>query len=224
MNGIQDSLAMYHPAHRIQVKNTGEHDCPAYGILRIVDGDDNDRRSYIEVDRPDDTYRHTYLIAGPKPIKAGKNGVAYFATQSPVWALWNSSSATPAVGMVFGPRLDAFDLTAHAYGFQVVGDHDSAADSITEPFRRVLVLQQPPAAIYGTLDADLVYQSTAAVSVRTFEDATTFTDTSMNVTAYDALLTTSKKIASGTYVKLERLAGKWAMTGARTCPVASYEA
>jgi hypothetical protein len=221
VSGPQDSQTIYHDAHKIQVKNVGETDCPAYGILRISGGDDNGRRSYIEVERPDDTYRHTYLVAGPKPIAAGKPGVAYFATHSPVWALWNSSSATPAVGMVFGPRVDAFDLTAHAYGFQVVGDHDSAADPTTEPFRRVLVLQQPPAAIYGTLDADLVYQSTAAVSVRTFEDATTFTDTAMNVTAYDALLSTSKKISSGTYVKLERLAGKWAVTGARLCPVST---
>lgn len=204
--------SIYRNANKVQVKNTGENDCPAYGILRIIDSDRAAGKTYLEVSRPDGTYRQTYLICGPQAIAAGKYGVAYFATQSPVWALWDSTTDTPAVGNVFGPKNDTFKLFSAGYGFRVVGTSE------TTPFRRVLVLQEPPACIYGKLNADLAFEATAAVQVQRFKSSTDHPDSGMTVTAEDGLLTTGLALPADSNVVLTLIGGKWIVTSSRECP------
>lgn len=203
---------LYSRASRLSIKNEGGSDCPGFGILRITGSTREKGKTYITVDRPDSTYRHTYIIAGPQGVKAGKYGVGYFAFNSPVWALWDSGATTPAVGDVFGPMLDSFKLNSDGYGFRVVGQNE------TSPFRRVLVLQQPPDGLHGTLDGTLSYQGSQTVSVRRFVSGSSQPDTSMNVTAYDGYLESGQSLSNSQGVDLELRGGRWVITQTRGCP------
>ena len=203
-------MGLYELATPVPIKNTGANDCPAFGILRITDSDRNEGKEYLEVDRPDSTYRHTYIIAGPQGVKAGKYGAGYFAFNSPVWALWDSGATTPAVGDVFGPMLNSFKLNSDGYGFRVVGQNEE------EPFRRVLVLQQPPPVIYGTLDSTLDYQGSQTVSVKRFVSGSSQPDSSLNVTAHDGFLESGKSLGV-VDVELALNGGRWVVVQTRGC-------
>jgi hypothetical protein len=205
-------MGLYELATPVPIKNTGANDCPAFGVLRITDSDRNEGKEYLEVNRPDGTYRHTYIIAGPQGVKAGKYGVGYFAFNSPVWALWDEGATTPAVGDVFGPMLNSFRLNSDGYGFRIIGQSE------TSPFRRVLVLQQPPDGLHGTLDGTLSYQGSQTVSVRRFVSGSSQPDTSMNVTAHDGYLTSGQSLSNNQGVDLELRGGRWVVTQTRGCP------
>lgn len=201
---------MYHVADQIAIKNDGANDCPAYGILRITGRDFSEGRTYLKCDRPDGTYRHTYIVNGPQELKAGKYGVGYFGFNSPVWAAFDAGT-TPSAGDVYGPVLDSFELTNNRYGFRALGSEES------DPFDRIIVIQQPPACIMATLDASLSAGSNVAASVQSFTNGAT-ADTSMNVTAYGEFLATGESLDSSTLVELTLNGGQWIVTQSQGCP------
>lgn len=217
MRAIEDDPSIYHPSGRVQVHNVGSNDIPAYGIVYMTDAGSDyiEGKTYLKVDRPDGTYRQTYLVCGPRAIKAGKKGTCYFGINHPVWALWDSGSSDPAIGDFFIPIPDSFKLTAKGYGFRVVGKSE------TTPARRVLVLQEPPQSIVVTLDGDLESDSTATASVRLFAGGGSYPDSSFNVTAYGDFVPSGKKLAasSSNPVKLSLLGGKWVADTSKVCPV-----
>lgn len=200
---------IYHPAGRIQVRNDSGQTIPAFGIMRITGSEVVERASRFIVSRPDGTYRQTYLVNGPRAIESGRNGTGYFATQSPVWALWDSGSDTPAVGDMLAPIKDSFKLTNYGYGFRVVGKNE------TSPFRIVMVLQEPPQGLYVQLNEDLAYQDSATAKVLLFEGMGTTTDSVMTVEVYDGLLESAQKVVSGAKMDVVLRGGKWLGTAAK---------
>lgn len=200
----------------IPVYNEGATDCPAFGILRIsADSEFNDGTSQLRVSRPDTTYRGLYMVAGRQGIKASKSGIAYFATEHPVWALWDSGATTPAIGSVFGPMLDAFTLNSDGYGFTVVGRSE------TTPFRRVLVQQHRVTGIIveiGTGGGGLAYQGSNTAKVLRFVSGSSQPDTTMTVTVYDCFMESGDTLAAGTVCDAELRGGRWVVTQTRGCP------
>lgn len=200
-------------ADPLSVFNEDETDCPGFGILRLSDDSTYvDGRTRLKVSRPNSTYRGLYMIAGEQGIKAGKTGIAYFALDKPIWALWDSGATTPTLFAGFGPMLDSYKLNSDGYGFTVIGKSE------TTPFRRVLVQQHRVTGIIVTLDSTLSYQGSVTASVRRFVSGSSQPDTSMDVTVHDCFLESGESVASGTACDAELRGGRWVITQTRGCP------
>jgi hypothetical protein len=204
------------PGPAISVYNEGGTDVPGYGIVRISGNSVfASGKSQLRVSRPDTTYRGLYMIAGRQGIKASKSGIAYFALNSPAWALWDSGATTPAIGSVFGPMVDAFTLNSDGYGFTVVGKSE------TSPFRRVLVQQHRVTGLIveiGTGGGGLSYQGSNTAKVLRFVSGSSQPDSSMTVTVYDCFMSSGESLASGTVCDAELRGGRWVVTQTRGCP------
>lgn len=203
-------MAIIETTDFISVKNAGSNDCPGYGIMRVTGSTYENGKTYLTVDRPDSTYRHTYIIIDKKGVKQGKYGIGTFAFNTPAWALWDSGATTPSVGDVFGPMLDSFKLNSDGYGFRIVGANE------TSPFRRVLVIQQPPSCIYATLGGTLNYQDSVSATVKRFVSGSSQPSTSMTVTAYDGFLESGMSVSS-VDVELCFNGGRWVAAQTRGC-------
>lgn len=72
----------------------------------------------------------------------------------------------------------------------------------------------------GVLDEDLVAAGASTVSVWRMADDGSFADSELDVVAYDWLLTSGKKLPSGSRVVVQLLvhARKWIVTQAASCP------
>lgn len=202
----------------IPVLNEGGTDCPAFGILRIsADSVFNAGISQLKVSRPDSTYRGLYMIAGRQGIKAGKSGIAYFALNSPAWALWDSGATTPAIGSVFGPMLDAFTLNSDGYGFTVVGKSE------TTPFSRVLVQQHRVTGLVvqiGSGGGGLVYQGSNVAKVLRFVSGSSQPDSLMTVTVHDCYLESGWKLVPDQVCDAVLRGGRWVIPQSRGCATA----
>lgn len=199
----------------VSVYNEGSDAIPAYGLMRIsADSDYFGGKTFLKVNKPDATYRWVYLVAGPNGVPAQARGVAYFGFDEPLWALWNSSATTPAIGAEFGPRATAFDMQSDFYGFVVVGKNE------TSPVRRVLVKQVVPAQVAVQLANSLSYQgSSASAKVLRFVSGSSQPDSGLTLpTLYDYLLESGQTVATNSYGIAGRFGGRAVLTGLRGCP------
>lgn len=136
----------------VEVKNVGASEIPRFGVcypkLNPDGASEFGKQSFLNVTKPDTTYRREYLINGPQPIPVGAKGFCYWAQTSPVWAAVGSVSTTAAS---YGPKNDSYLLWPLLYGFRPYSTYASVFPSETSQ-DRVLVTQNFPHIINGKYD------------------------------------------------------------------------
>lgn len=138
----------------IEVKNAGAEAIPPFGVVYPDDIPDGaaieNGKSYLKVKKPDATYRREYLINGEISIEPGHFGKAYYAYQSPVWALVNTVDDT---AKSYGPKASSFELWPLLYGFRPYTTYAEAFAEY-ETKSRILCIQSPPHLLNGKFDKD----------------------------------------------------------------------
>lgn len=150
---------------------------PAYGVMRITTPTTVSGEQFINVAKPDGTYRWRYLVNGSDTVASADRGWA-------TW-LWNSdkvlydTSSTPTYGKEYGPKDDSWLLWENRPGFIVDGRYDATPGYMWAQ-------QMPPGEI-------LVYNATgSSIAAGSSGTATLYGGTagseaslSLTVTAYN---------------------------------------
>lgn len=105
--------------------NAAGAEIPAYAVMRVTTPTTVSGEQFINVAKPDATYRWRYLINGPDVVASAARG----------WGTWlmhddkvlYDTGATPAYGERWGPKNDSWLLWQHRPGFIVDGRKDSTA-------------------------------------------------------------------------------------------------
>lgn len=131
------------PPAKVRFKNNSSETAPAWGLLRITGGSEND---YLTVDKPDATYRWVYLVNGTKDVASTGYGFGYFLTAETFsfkhHCVLYDTGATPAYGEEWGPTASQWYVSQHRPGFFILGGTKGSGST-----SRVTALQLPPAEI-----------------------------------------------------------------------------
>lgn len=181
--------------------NGASQTASAYGVLRIT----GSTSTLLTAARPNGTYG-IYAINSSSDV-AATTGLGVCTQDYPALALYDDADGTPANGQVWGPGTDTFKLKKHFQGYVVVGDVDTT--------NKLCYVVPQFAKIKGKLDAELSFQGSAAMSVWTGSGAGS--DTGINVTVYDWLLTSPDTLAIGTKITAyyEHVSGIWVLDAAQ---------
>lgn len=134
----------FNPA-RVRFKNTASETAPAWGLMRITTPTAG--KDYLNIAKPDATYRWLYLVNGPKDVAASGFGYGHFLTAEVFaqkrrqYVLYDTGN-TPTQGQEWGPKDDSWLVWQHRPGFLIVGSTAGSGSTA-----RVIALQQPPGEI-----------------------------------------------------------------------------
>lgn len=179
-------------------QNTTANDIPGFAVMRVtgvVDPSTTDNEYVLTVDQPNGTDA-LYCVNGPQVIKAQAAdvpGQGICSIDFPNFALYDSSTGTPAMFDEWGPKSGSWKLNKGYTGFRV----------FTQPTQgRVLVTTESNGAAWlGVLDGSLAYHGSATVSLYTFDSGLGyFTDSGVNDTCYPWLMVSGDSIAANTQV------------------------
>lgn len=203
----------------VLVKNASGYDCGRFAVLGI-DG-------IAAVSDPATSaiaFQNEHVISGKTPASshAGNFVVLAEAVRSGAVGWGVASGVVPCkVDLTYSGQPYA-DVAAGDRGKLAAGEGGAAqvlwhAGTAGEQWAVVRIGQPVYPSLSGKLDADLNQGSSATVSIW---DGDPLADTGRNVTGYDWMLDSGKKLATGTKVWLVWRTGKWYVIQAAPCPVA----
>lgn len=179
-------------------QNTTGNDIPGFAVMRvtgIADPTTTDNEYVLQVDQPNGSPA-LYCVNGPQVIKAQSGSTPGWGICSfdfPNFALYDSTSGTPAVNDGWGPKSGSWKLVKGQSGFNVFNQPTEG---------RVLVMQQSVAADWvGVLNATLNYHGSTSVQIYTFDSGLGyFTDSGTSDTCYGWLMLSGDSIPANTQV------------------------
>lgn len=179
--------------------NTGGEECPAYGIIKLngVTGTNNE---VLDGSKPDTTFTRLYAVNGSKAVAASSYGICYIEGLQKV--LYDSTG-TPANGESWGVKPGEWAAYKWYPGWTCYGIQDGnehLATCYIDPINTLL----------GKADGTIAKGASATISLYTGN--TTPADMTINLTAYDYLLTTGNTVAANKKVIVQWIGGTWWVT------------
>jgi hypothetical protein len=158
----------------VAFRNDSSETVPAYAVMKMT-GTAVVNGAYIfKADKPD-TWgsQYSHYLNGPFDVEDGAYGTSYIPT-CPTWVKYDTG-ATPAVGEMWGPKNDEWELFQHVGGFQVVStDTDDG---------KVLVIQRPMLWFIGKTDASHAKAASGTISIWSGGTISSLSDTTVNKTS-----------------------------------------
>ena len=112
----------YAAQNRVLIYNDGDDAIPPFAVVKPTGSQLSKDLLALQVEQPDETFVQKYYINGPTLIGSDTGyGSAAADGEWPIWAQYNSSTATPAYGQVWGPKPGEWTLEPNRPGFVIVG-------------------------------------------------------------------------------------------------------
>lgn len=186
---------------------------PAYGIVELKAGGTlSNLIPYYKASKPTSTEGKQYAVNDAVPVEAKKYGQCFTSGE----AKFKYDSGAPVIGDFYGAY--ASNWTAKKDGIKSFIQCLGITDATNKIAQGVIGSSSTDIKI-GILGADLTYHTSSGASVTVKTGAPGSETGSDTITAYDWLLASGKKIASGAYVVCANINGYYYVINSSTCPV-----
>jgi hypothetical protein len=183
-------------------RNDANTTVSAYGIIRLTGINSTEGLTFLTAAQPDSNTT-AYAVNGPVEIPANEYGQCVLLGP----CVFQYDTGTPAFNDFYSAKSGQWTASKTGNLIRCLGIID-----VTNKFALGVIGAGSGDSIIGKLDGDLNYNSTATVSIWTGA-VNSESDSGDNITSVGCRwLTSSKKLASGSWVKCDKINGVWYVT------------